>query len=195
MSYDMILLSAQACGLAANLWQTSRENKYDLQGTQQQQQQLELRMKQEQLASTQESMANIARLRDVMSTQRAIFAARGQSSNQGTGFFLGQKAIGAFNADEEARELSLGFRQYYNKATQQLMGLEYGGRKTKRNMDAAAKMWNMGSLNSMGTSSINDMVNTIFTNQNKTLTESGPGGTYVDQYGVTKKAGTIYRSK
>ena len=140
-----VLLAAQAAGLAANIWQTNKQNKMDsiatrLQqqylgmrtqvqqrqleiNTQQQQNELDMRMEQESLVSAQESVADLERLRDVMSTQRAIVAARGQSM-QGSNYFIGQHTVQGFNADEQARKLSLGFRKYYFKANQNLLGIE-----------------------------------------------------------------------
>ena len=141
-----VLLHAQAAGLAANIWQTSKQNRLDTQATrlqqqvlsmrtqiqqrqleintqQQQQNELDIRMEQESLVSAQESVADLERLRDIMSTQRAIVAARGQSM-QGSNYLIGQQTVQGFNADEQAGKLSLGFRKYYYKANQNLLGIE-----------------------------------------------------------------------
>ena len=164
--FQMLLLAAQAGGLAANLWQQNRESRYDAMGTKIQQKELDLRMQQEQLASSQESLFNMERLRDTMATQRAIFAARGQSASQGSNYFVGQESVRAFNSDEEARKLSLGFNEYHNKATQALLGIGLAGRKAARSNKMIGKTLNTLSFNSLGGSGsggkINEQLSTIF---------------------------------
>jgi hypothetical protein len=148
----MMLLASQAAGLAANLWATNKANKLDSFGTLMQQRELDLQMQQQQLISTQESLVGLQRLTDIMSSQRAIFAARGQTPG-GSNYFIGQNSIREYNADEEARKLSVGFKKYYLKASQNLMGLESVGRKGARNFDALSKGTNMMSFNSFGSGS------------------------------------------
>ena len=99
----MLLLASQAAGLATNLWATKRANQFDALGTKMQQRELDMRMQQEQLASSQESLMGMEKLRDVMSSQRAIFAARGQTGG-GSNYFVGQNSVRAFNEDENARK-------------------------------------------------------------------------------------------
>lgn len=156
----MMLLASQAAGLATNLWATSRANKFDSLGTYMQQRELDLQMQQQQLISTQESLVGLQRLTDIMSSQRAIFAARGQTPG-GSNYFIGQNSIRDYNSDEEARKLSSGFKKHYLRASQNLMGLELTGRKSARNFDMMEKGLNMMSFNSFNSSSgfgINDLL-------------------------------------
>jgi hypothetical protein len=148
--FQYILLAAQAAGLVANILQTKRENKIDRQGLQIQQRDLDLRMQQEQLASSQESLYNMARLRDTMASQRAIFAARGQSSAQGSNFFIGQNSISSFNEDEQARKLSLNFRQHYINVNKTLASMETTGRIHARKGRLLSEVLNTISFNSLG---------------------------------------------
>ena len=147
----MMLLASQAAGLATNLWATNRANKFDSLGTHMQQRELDLQMPQQQLVSTQESLVSLQRLTDIMASQRAIFAARGQTPG-GSNYFIGQNSMRAYNSDEEARKLSTGFKKYYLKASQNLIGLESTGRKAARNFDAFGKGMSMMSFNSFGSS-------------------------------------------
>lgn len=197
----MLLLASQAAGLATNLWATKRANQLDILGTKMQQRELDMRMQQEQLASSQESLMGMEKLRDVMSSQRAIFAARGQTGG-GSNYFIGQNSVRAFNEDENARKLSLGFKQYYNKATQNLLGLESEGRKSARNFKAAAKGLNMMSFNSFGDSSISDMLADFGKDWGKSnLAGSSAGNSagnsigmfYTNAQGARRQAGKIYR--
>ena len=201
MSFEMLLLASQAAGLATNLWATKRANQFDALGTKMQQRELDMRMQQEQLASSQESLMGMEKLRDVMSSQRAIFAARGQTGG-GSNYFIGQNSVRAFNEDENARKLSLGFKQYYTKATQNLMGLESTGRRGARNFEAAAKGLNMMSFNSFGDSSISDMLADFGKSWGKSdLSKSSAGNTagssvgmfYTNAQGARKQVGKIYR--
>ncbi len=152
MSFDMMLLAAQASGLAANLWQTKRQNRYDLLGVQMQQKQLDLKMQQDSLVSSQESLINIEKLRENMSSQRAMVAARGQLM-QGSNFFVSQKSLNNYNMDEQARKMSLGFQKYNNKATQSLMMLDYLGKKKGTHINNM-----MQNLNTISPNSINSLL-------------------------------------
>jgi hypothetical protein len=194
MAFPMLLLAAQAAGLAMNLWANKRANQADAMGTQMQQRELDMRMQQEQLASSQESLMGMEKLMDVMSSQRAIFAARGQTPG-GSNYFIGQNSVRAFGEDENARKLSLGFKQYYTKATQNLMGLESTGRKS------AAKGLNMMSFNS-ASGGINDLLAGFGKNWGKSgLANSSAGNSaggsagmfYTNAQGARKQAGKIYR--
>ena len=197
MSFVMMLLASQAAGLATNLWATKRANQLDALGTKMQQRELDMQMQQQQLASSQESLIGMEKLRDVMSSQRAIFAARGQTGG-GSNYFIAQNSVRAFNEDENARKLSLGFKQYYNKATQNLMAMESEGRKSGRNFKAAAKGLNMMSFNSFGDSSIGDMIADFGKGWGKSgLSSSSAGNSmgmfYTNAQGARRQAGKIYK--
>jgi len=179
--FPFILLAVQAAGLAANIWQAKKANKLDKQGLQfsmqglkMQQRELDLKMQQEQLASSQESLYNTDRLRDIMSTQRAIFAARGQSSAQGSNFFIGQNSINLFNEDENARKLAMGFKQHYTNINKTLLSMEgsrmeldVSTRKSERYGKLISQATNMFSSNSLGSfgsgggNNINDNLQSI----------------------------------
>lgn len=202
MSFEMLLLASQAAGLATNLWATSRANKFDNLGTEMQQRELDMRMQQEQLASSQESLIGMEKLRDVMSSQRAIFAARGQTAG-GSNYFIGQNSVRAFNQDENARNLSVGFKNYYLKANQNLMGIKSAGRQSGRHMENFSKGVNMMSFNSFGDgSSIDDVLAKFGKSSGKSgLSESSAGNSaggmhnmfYTNAQGARRQAGKIYK--
>jgi hypothetical protein len=113
-------------------------------------QQIQMRMEEEQLASSQESLFNIKRLKEVMSTQRAIFSARGQMAGVGTAGAITAQSENAFNADERARNLSLSFRQNQLKSQMSLYGIKREARASQRTMGYLQQGFNMFSFNSLG---------------------------------------------
>lgn len=71
---------------------------------------LGLRMEQEGLAYTEASVYANEELRGVLSSQRAIFSARGADTGQGSARAIRNTTLGAFGEDERAREISKNFR-------------------------------------------------------------------------------------
>jgi hypothetical protein len=142
MAFNFLLLGAQAAGIGLNMYQRRREARYqnkadDLsnQGADIDIQNLGLQFEKEQLASTEEAVNNMDRLRDTLATQRAIFASRGQKAGQGSAQTIGQGQIRAQGYDERARQLSLGFRKYELESQKRLIGLG----KTARGINKTAR--------------------------------------------------------
>jgi hypothetical protein len=71
---------------------------------------LGLRMEQEALAYTEQSIQASEELRSVLSSQRAIFGARNQDAGQGSARAHAQSSLSAFGKDERARAISQNFR-------------------------------------------------------------------------------------
>ena len=148
MAFPFLLLGAQAAGIGFNIWQNKRQSRYEAMGAQIEQQEMQLQMQQEALASTQQSLANTEQLRDVLATQRAIFASRGTSSR--AAFTAGQTSLRAYNADEQARELSLTFRKHQTETAQRLKSLNLYAGKQKRKADLFGQSLSLLNFNGLG---------------------------------------------
>jgi hypothetical protein len=132
MALPFILFAAQAAGFAVNLWGKKKQERYTNMGAEIERNELNLQLQREQLASTEEAIANTERLAEVMATQRAIFASRGVQSGQGSARALATKTIGVYNADERARQLSMGFRKHQIESTQRISKINQSARRAER---------------------------------------------------------------
>ena len=150
MAFPFILLATQAAGIGMNLYAQSRAEKFTQMGEELDKMQLRQRMGEEQLASSQKSLYNLERLREVMATQRAIMGARGQMPGVGSAGALTQKSIGSFNKDEEARRLSQTFKQNQFESQMRLYGLNRANRQSKRGSKIMQQGLNMFSFNAFG---------------------------------------------
>jgi hypothetical protein len=83
-------------------------------------------MQQTRLASTEQSLINTEQLRYNLSSQRALFAARGQNIGQGTAQRAGQASLKAFGREETARRLNLGYAELTNKGNRALTEINRG---------------------------------------------------------------------
>jgi hypothetical protein len=183
-----MLMASQAAGIGMNMYAQRRAEKMtrlgeklDLMGLQNQLQtgamqfetaqlQLDTRMKEEQLAFTQQALFDTERLREVMATQRALFSARGQMPGVGSAGAISNKSVNAFNADERARDLSQLFAKnrlnnqksllklqksaFDTDIRSKMVGINVGraGRKAQAGANLMMQGFNMFSFNSMGES-------------------------------------------
>jgi hypothetical protein len=121
MSLLYLLMGAQAGGNLVDMFSTSSQIKMARRAAEMEGQQLDLRMQQERLASTERSVFQLEQLNETLASQRALMAARGGTPGVGSALALEQKSIQSFKRDEEARELSLGFMESQIKS-QQVVG-------------------------------------------------------------------------
>lgn len=147
MSLAYILLAAQASGYAASLYANKRAERYTRVGEQLDRQERELSMQQEALASNEQSLYSSERLREVMSSQRALAAARGVQSGQGSNLALSEQAQRLHGADERARQLSMSFRKHQLDSYNRLYSLNSAGRNVKRRADRFVQGMNLLSYN------------------------------------------------
>lgn len=112
MSLPIILLAAQAAGLALDLYGTRRASKSLKMGYKIDQANSENRLEQLRLQSTEEASFNLDQLRRNLSTQRAISGARGQASGMGSARGALNASERAYSSDERAREMSLRFKTF-----------------------------------------------------------------------------------
>lgn len=94
-------------------------------------QQIGLRLQQETLASNQESLQDLRRLEETLASQRAIMAARGVSSAAGSAQRIQSSSVRAYQRDEEARNLSMGFLKTQRKIQQGMVNVGVYGAKAK----------------------------------------------------------------
>lgn len=112
MSLPIILLAAQAAGIAMDMYASKKAAKSQKQGFLMDQQNAETKISQLQLQSTEDAIFGLDQLRQNLSTQRAISGARGQSSGMGSAHGASMASQRAYNADERAREMSLRFKTF-----------------------------------------------------------------------------------
>ena len=96
------------------------------QGAQIDQDMLDLQMKQSRLASRQRSLSNIENLKEVLSSQRAMFAARGQAIGQGVSAIATQKSLSNFGREEQARRLNQKYGELQIKGHKALTEINRG---------------------------------------------------------------------
>lgn len=129
MSYEMMLIGAQAAGIAQNIVATRQANRLSQLGTQLDLQALDLQMAQNTLASTEQAVMDQRRLRETLSLQNVLFGARGQDAGQGSARAAQFAAAQEHGRDERARELNLGFAQTGLKAKKAQLSI--GGKAQK----------------------------------------------------------------
>ena len=145
MAYQFMLMGAMAAGAALDLYQSKRRERYTRMGEELERNEMRLQMQQEQLASSEQSLFQGEQLRDILATQRALAASRGQLSGAGSNLAVSQASIRAFNADEHARQLTQTFRKNQFESAQRLQGINRTARNQERRFSNIAKGVNLAS--------------------------------------------------
>lgn len=142
-------MGAEAAGSIAGQWAQSKALKGVKATAELEQAQLGLRLKQETIASEQQSIANLHALDEILATQRAMFAARGQMPGIGSAGAIASKSVSNYRKDEQARGLSMGFlksqRQYettMSKMRYQSAKIAGGMKNIQRGMNTMKSMAN-----------------------------------------------------
>lgn len=130
-NYQALLLGAQAAGIGVNLYAARSEKRAVGAGIEAERAQLSLRMEQEQLAFQEANIASLEGLAEVLSTQRAIQAARGTSTNAGSAVAISEKSIRNQSADTQARKLNKVFREQQMKGLNSLLNIKQAGAEAK----------------------------------------------------------------
>ena len=147
MSLAYILLAAQAAGYATSIYGQKKAERYTRLGEELDKQERQLQMQQEQLAGQEQSLYSSEKLRDVMASQRALAAARGVQSGQGSNLALSEQSQRLHGADERARQLSQSFRKHQLESYDRLYKLNSSGRNVKRRADRFVQGMNLLSYN------------------------------------------------
>jgi hypothetical protein len=104
----------------------NEQGAYVNQGAELDQKMLDVQMQQTRLASTEQSLVNTEQLRYNLSSQRALFAARGQNPGQGPAQAATQASLRGFGREETARRLNLGYAELTNKGQKALTEINRG---------------------------------------------------------------------
>ncbi len=131
MSYQYLLMGAQAAGFGINLWGTSQANRMIGMGANLDRQALDLRMQQNTLASTEQAIANQEQLREAIGLQAVMFAARGQRGGVGSAAAIQNKSLIDFGKEERSRQMNLMFAQSNIKAQKATIGMQAAGQKAQ----------------------------------------------------------------
>lgn len=139
MALPLILLAAQGAGLALDLYQSRKAASSLKRGFELDAANAETKIEQLRLQGTEDALFNLDRLRQNVSTQRAIAGARGQSSTSGSARGATLASESTYAADERARELSERFKTFdirsdlaagriANKAQRNQLGTQFAQR-------------------------------------------------------------------
>lgn len=137
---EYIMMGAQAAGMIGDIWANSKSSGIAKRGQQLEEQQLDLRLEQERVASQEQTLASLDMLAETLATQRAMMAVRGGSPGAGSNLAISQKAIATTAKDEVARDLSMGFLAQQRKAQMSVGKLAGFGKQAK----AGAEMFSRG---------------------------------------------------
>ena len=150
MTPDAILNAAQAAGLGVNIIGDFFANNAAKQGLQIQQGQNNLRMQQEQLASTQQAQIATQNLRSNLATQAVLAATRGVRSGVGNALAAQNQSVGNYNTNISNINLNQKMRNYEYNLENGLAQQKYLGDKTQRAVKTAT--------NALDTISVNEWI-------------------------------------
>lgn len=143
------------------------------QGSELDMQTVRLQMQQETLAATQASIADTERLGEVMSTQRAILAARGTSAGTGSAGTHAQKTLSAYGQDEKARNMTMNFRKLQGENQLSLMKIHQFGQGIEQAGNRLNQMGNqLGRINNQ----LGKQANEVQRRSNNISFQSGKSG-------------------
>lgn len=145
------LMGAQAAGLVADVFATDASNKIARSGAALEEAQLELRIKQERIASNEQALANLEQLAETLATQRALMSVRGGTPGIGSNLASEAKAVRGFNRDEQARALSLEFSEQNRRAQISVGRIALAGKEAQSSAQLFNRAFNMIPFNELGT--------------------------------------------
>jgi len=142
MSLEFLLLAAQIGGTVLEQRGKRRAFKEYKKGTELEIAQIDLRLKQEQLASEEQSLLSVEKVREVLASQQALFAAQKRVPGVGSTAAITSRTIRDFNRDESSRALSLGFRQQYLNAQKAAKRMSIDNAKKDYKSDMFSSIFN-----------------------------------------------------
>lgn len=148
-SQKAMLNAAQIFGYAGNLFSAAAQDVAIRAGTKADQAAIGVRLKQETLQLSQQSVEASKQLESVLASQRALFAARGQAAGTGTAKALGQKSINAFAQEEANRAIIGDYNAYRARAEQTLLKAKQAGASVSIYNDATNNMFRNTSFNDL----------------------------------------------
>ena len=97
----------QASGTIADVTATHEERALGRLGSSVEQERINTRLEEERTAAAINSLDSMQQLRQILASQRTMFAARGQSATAGTAFDIQQASVSEFESDERTRRMNL----------------------------------------------------------------------------------------
>lgn len=149
MAFPYLLLAAQAAGIGVNLYGSAQQNRIESAGYNINEDQLRLRMDQEQLAFQQESLQSLTMLKETLASQRAILGARGQNPGQGTAKAIEQNSVRKQSVDQQAREINARFKKSYLESMARFSRVEQQGSRAQRGTQLLGQSLNMVDFNTL----------------------------------------------
>lgn len=137
-----ILLAAQAAGMAISWYDSKQKRKMAHMGYNVEHAGIEANMEMTKAAAADESLQSIKRLNAALGSQTVVQAARGTSTEQGTGQMLMQKSTGDYNRDEKIRSLNLSAKMASLMATDANAALKLLQVESKISYDLANEFTN-----------------------------------------------------
>jgi len=128
---QFILMGAQAAGSIMSSYAQRKSFQQSQLAAGLEQQQLQLRLQQEVVASNQQGLANLDMLEQTLASQRALSAARGAMPGVGSTLSLAQKSVRGYQRDEKARALSMDFLKTQRKYQMGMSSMRQTGQKFK----------------------------------------------------------------
>lgn len=148
---DYLLMGVQAAGVIGDIWANEASLSISKRGQQLEEAQLDLRFKQERLASNEQSILNLEQLAETLATQRALMSVRGGTPGIGSNLAVENKSINAFNKDEQARALSLQFLGVQREAQKAVGRISLAGKEAEAASKSFGKAFNMIPFNELST--------------------------------------------
>ena len=128
---EYLLMGAQASGAIGSIWSANMNYSALKRGQQLDEAQLDLRLKQERIASNEQTLYNLSQLQETLATQRALQAARGQLPGMGSSLATATKSITNFNKDVAARKLTLSFSEQQASANKAVGRIALAGKRSQ----------------------------------------------------------------
>lgn len=149
MNFSYLLLASQAAGLGASIYGISQQNRIEGAGYRLDEESMQLRMDQERLAATQDTLSSLKELRKNLASQRAILGARGQRAGVGSAKAFEQESTRAFGEEQKTKELNQSFRKTYLESLSRLKRIEQQGNRAQRGMQLLGQSLNMVDFSSL----------------------------------------------
>jgi hypothetical protein len=146
-----LLMGAQASGTIVDIFAQNASRDISRAGQQLEESQMELRIKQERIASNEQSIQNLEILAETLATQRALMSIRGGTPGMGSNLSVENKAVNMFNRDERVRALSLEFAEQNRRAQISVSRIALAGKEAEQGAKNFAKAFDMIPFAEMGT--------------------------------------------
>ncbi len=165
MALQYLLLAAQVGGFGMEAYGRRKAYKEQKKGLELERAQIGLRLKQEQLASEEQSALALENVREVMSSQQALFASQRRVPGIGSTAAISAKTATNFSKEERARSLTMQFREQYLKSQQQSKTMQINSSKKQYKADLLGSAFGKINFNSIfggGSSSSKSPLSDLF---------------------------------